>query len=771
MAQLSFDLSGIVGQQPMTRADDVRAMFEPYNRTIQQWQMAKNDVSRVPGVNRLAMLQAQQQVIVKQAEQMATRLRNQQTAQLAALNTARTAAIKASSRGGGGGGGDKNIKNMIDAFKAAGQLKADNPLADFVQALGTLDASLTPVAAAIAQDPDAIKSLRQGQKKAFTALKLDAEQAKAISSSRLGYFNDKDPQNKLLSTAKKIGDATALLGATIELSQGALRADDVEAARSAIADYYGLKVEQVSAEALADVQGQVRQYSENVARDPVERKALQEIGFALQQGAMGGGRGGGGGGGGARVAIPSIPKLSPAKQAALDKYLAALSDDGIAKVGELVGAGMQVGGMMADDRLTQEDITAGIAAYEEARRTGAYTPEQAPLFERRYISLLRQQAEGAENVARQQEGVLQDYEMDAVGRQRAMARQFLDLQNAAEGLRVPLAYEAYGSTFERQVMGEMMDIVRKEGELVYDTGALPMDRERGLGGRGSSARAPHRFAKQLYSMDKSRPGGVQQSDVIPLINKRFRDPRDQERALAYFLAMKEVDSIRAQTGARVEPGQPGQVVQEAQAAMQSVQPTPTPAAGVAGRGATRPTAAPAVETPSDEAKRDPFTADMAGNLLIDPATGAAATAGMTLPREREAAAILGGGGAVTIPAGYPVLPEDVEQYAPEPDYITEPRYSPEGGFGIPIANESAPVGMPRTEYRFDTREGEPLFGPDGKPIINNPRIIGAESVDDFSYLSPRSFFLQDVNPYDFQRRAPLVGPPGARNQGLPRKLV
>ena len=144
---------------------------------------------------------------------------------------------------------------------------------------------------------------------------------------------------------------------------------------------------------------------------------------------------------------------------------------------------------------------------------------------------------------------------------------------------------------------------------------------------------------------------------------------------------------------------------------------------------------------------------------------------MTLPREREAAAILGGGGAVTIPAGYPVLPEDVEQYAPEPDYITEPRYSPEGGFGIPIANESAPVGMPRTEYRFDTREGEPLFGPDGKPIINNPRIIGAESVDDFSYLSPRSFFLQDVNPYDFQRRAPLVGPPGARNQGLPRKLV
>ena len=184
MAQLSFDLSGIVGQQPMTRADDVRAMFEPYNRTIQQWQMAKNDVSRVPGVNRLAMLQAQQQVIVKQAEQMATRLRNQQTAQLAALNTARTAAIKASSRGGGGGGGN-NVKNAIDALKEAGKLKADNPLADFVQALGTLDASLTPVAAAIAQDPDAIKSLRQGQKKAFTALKLDAEQAKAISSSRL----------------------------------------------------------------------------------------------------------------------------------------------------------------------------------------------------------------------------------------------------------------------------------------------------------------------------------------------------------------------------------------------------------------------------------------------------------------------------------------------------------------------------------------------------------------------------------------------------------
>lgn len=596
MAQLSFDLTNIVGQPTRTRADDVRMMFEPYNRTLQQWQMAKNDVSRVPGVNRLAFLQTQQQALLKQSSELATRLRNQQTAYLSSLNAARTAAIKAGGRGRGGPDPLKARELAIDAYKAAGQLQPESALGDFAMGMGTLDASLLPIATKLATTPDARESLRSGKAIGkLASLQLGEEEGKAFAASKAGYLNGEPPPNEMIGKAKRIADAVGMLNATMTASQGTIPASERAQVQAAIAKMYNLDAADVTADSLENTRNAVQAYEKDVAKDPQERTALQQLGAELA--AMSGGAGAAGAGVGAQVDIPEIPKLSPDKQAALDKYLAALSDDGIAQVGERVGAAYQVGGTIEDDRLTEQDVAAGKAAYEEARETGAFTPEQAPLFDRRYVSLLRQQAESAETVARQQEAVLSDYEMDAVGRQRAMARQFLDMQNAAEGLRVPLAYEAYGSTFERQVMGEMMDIVRKEGELVYDTGALPTDRERRLGGRGSAARAPHRFAKQLYSMDQSRPGGVRQSDVIPLINKRFRDPRDQERALAYFLAMKEVDSIRSQTGARVEPGQPVQVAQEAQAAMQAVRPTPTPAAGTARRVATAP--APVVETPAD----------------------------------------------------------------------------------------------------------------------------------------------------------------------------
>jgi hypothetical protein len=724
MAQLSFDLSGIVGQQPRTRADDVRAMFEPYNRTMQQYQMAKNDVSRVAGAPRLQMLQEAATGLKRDNDALAARLRTQQQQYLTALNTQRTAAIKANARGGPRG---PDFKAATEAFKAAGQLISENPIADFAQSMGVLDASLAPVAAALATNPDVVEGLRQNQKVSLAKLQLSDEDSQAISKSRLGYFGNEAPKPEL-ARAKKISDAVGLFNATVELSQG-VTSEQREAFRSGIADFYGLNAEDVSAERLESVRRDVQKYAQDVQKDPTERKALQDIGFA----AMGldpGGAPRAGVGGGARVKVPDIPRLPAGQQMALEKFLTALSDDGIARVGEETGMGY---------RLTQADIDAGRAAYAEAKRLRAYTPEQAPFFSDQFLAKMRQYATGMEGVARQQDVVLNQYEMDSVQRGQLMAQQFLDAQNAAEGLRVPLAYEAYDTAFERDVMGEMMDIVRKEGEKVFDTGSLPTDRERRLGGRGSAARAPHRFAKQLYSMDQSRP--IPPSDVIPLINKRFRDPRDQERALAYFFAMKEVDAIRADTRRPVQPMQPGEVAQQGETAMQEVQRIPPFVQAMMDAEAVSSPAPLAVSQAPRDYSVDPYFETRDATRFDEAQMVDGARSALRFDETQMA------DGSAPI-VGYETV---LDQPTPAPV----------------VGGESVPVGVPRTEQRFD--ETRLLEG--AMPIIGQESVIEPQAS---VYLTPRAFYLNDIGgpqPFGAQARAPLVGPAGSRNYGMPQKLV
>ena len=585
---ISFDLGNITGAPQRTRADDVRAMFEPYNRTMQQWEMAKADVSRVSGAPRLQVLQQRYDTMKSELDSMASALKAEQSAVLSNIAAQRSAALKAGGRSGGLSAKDKlkALELGINAYKGAGALQPETGLRDFAAGMGTLDASLMPIASKIALDPEFRESMRTpGATFALTSLQLGEEEGKAFSSSRAGYINGQDPGEESLRRAKKIGDAVGLVNATMEFSGGVgdITPKQRAGVEAAIAEMYGLKPGDLSAESLEKVRNVVQMVAQDTAQDSTERTALQQLGAELTNLAAGGGAAGGGGSAAARVRIPNIPRLSPQMQADLEKYLTALSDDGMVVAGELTGMG---------HLLTEDDIQRGKAAYDEAKRIRAYAPGQASLFNDTYLTRLRQLSDRNEKVLRQTTAVLDDYEMDSVQRQQIMARQFLDAENMAEGLRVPLDYEAYGSAFERDVMGEMMDIVQKEGELVYETGALPADRERRLGGRGSSARAPHRFAKQMYSMDKSRAGGVGEADIIPLINKRFRDPRDQERALAYFLAMKEVDTIRAQTRRPVEAGQPMKVAAQLERTVQPEAPAPLPQGRTRGVQAAAPVAPP-----------------------------------------------------------------------------------------------------------------------------------------------------------------------------------
>ncbi len=472
-----------------------------------------------------------------------------------------------------------------------------------------------------------------------------------------------------------------------------------------------------------------------------------------------GGRGG--------ISASQLKALSPAKlpvemQADLERYLTALSNDGIARAGEETGMGYI---------MTAADIEAGRAAYQEAKRLGAYTIEQAPLFNDLFLAKVRQSATSREALSRQREGVLSDYEMTGVERQQQVARQFLDMRNAAEGLRVALPYEMYGSAYERDVMGEMMDIVQKEGDLVFESTSLPTDRERRLGGRGSKARKPHQFAKQLYSMDKARPGGVSQAEVIPLINKRFRDPRQQEVALAYFLAMKEVELMGQQTGRKVEPMDVDETLAIAEQVV-TPPPPPTPAAAPATRTERRLPRATDVTPGSWRCWRDPCR--RVGNPLADGT--AAMQAAMADKLNYVSAAEPGlqympAGAAFERPAGA----SDSQVAMAE----TDPAFNPETGapiymggqYGITPASPTLGFGamVQDPNLTFSEAEDAPT---DVELLGQEIDIQNQGRLNESGRFLPRDAFLLDPQPYNRQvRNALLPGPPGSRNVGNRRKLV
>jgi hypothetical protein len=800
MAALTFDLSGILGPQPATRADDVRSMFDGYNRTMQYWEAAKADVSRVPGVPRMNMLEQRYNEIKKEQDDLATRLRAAKTQALADQSALRSAAIKSGRRGGSGMNAIEQGRKLLDT---ATKYEADVPGMELSTSFGKLPLNLAAVAQGAALTPAQVENIRSGKPMNVSTLNLGEETSKAFAQSKLGFVAG--ASDETTRKYKKISDAAGMVEAVVNLSGGGLNRD--EAVASVAATYPGVDPADLEPGRLNELRGAVTRHVETLrpAQSPAQA-ALEARGIGLLSGGMGGGGRGG-------ISASQLKALSPAKlpvemQADLERYLTALSNDGIARAGEETGMGYI---------MTAADIEVGRAAYQEAKRLGAYTIEQAPLFNDLFLAKVRQGATSRETLGRQRNAVLSDYEMTGVERQQQVARQFLDMRNAAEGLRVALPYEMYGSAHERDVMGEMMDIVQKEGDLVFESTSLPTDRERRLGGRGSKARKPHQFAKQLYSMDKARPGGVSQAEVIPLINKRFRDPRQQEVALAYFLAMKEVELMGQQTGRKVEPMDVDETLAIAERVVTPPTPPtpPTPAAPPPTRTERRLPRAADVAPPRGEIGEtlvdefgNPLTDGMQGETLVDefgnPLTdgmqGALATSsavdGLTLLGEsmkdmpaveidRQStdyrdpyAPTVANLGSHTVPRTYrdarpPQVPPGLglEGY----DQVVVPFVGQ--GLGLEGYDQVVPIvgqGLGLEGYQ-NAVPGAAYENLSSDQILMLQGEMGSQNtgrLNESGRYLPRDAFLLDPQPYNRQvRNALLPGPPGSRNVGNRRKLV
>ena len=511
---------------PDTLGNAIFYRYYPYQATLARWDRTSAEAAANPYTTRLQMLQ--QQLDTERAElmQMMRALSAGATPMELRLEAEQRAALaRAGRRGGGGGGGDDPIRKLKALQMASGitgqagrtvllapgmNLRAgvgdlappsDAVLkfnADAAQKLQTAGpARQAQMAAALAQDPRIA---------AVKAVGADGETSlKAVAAARQAVIQGMDPQ---------------LAGAIYGVPAGATTEEG----------FFAVKQQLQSA-----TEGGVEAPTTDTLAAPLAEEAAR-IALAFAEGAGGQGAGGRGAGAGAAVETVDPDKvLSEAERLAVQRYIVALANDGVATEEEY-----------------GEGFDAGKAAYEKAANLGEYTRAQAPYFNPEFLTRLGQVAQTKEAEGEQRSKFLAREERTPAEIEREQAKLFLESEMRAQGL-VYLDPADYPD-----VAPWRLDTVPRAMRLLRDEGvdALIAPVEAGI------KASPPEYGRMLAMMQ-----GVTADEARELARKKFKNDERADLAVDYFFATKAAQQRGAMT----------KVQQNAAAAAGAAAETPPPA--------------------------------------------------------------------------------------------------------------------------------------------------------------------------------------------------
>ena len=270
--------------------------------------------------------------------------------------------------------------------------------------------------------------------------------------------------------------------------------------------------------------------------------------------------------------------LSEAERLAVQRYIDALADDGVAKPEEY-----------------GEGFEAGEAAYEKAANLGLYTRAQAPYFNNEFLKRLGSVAQLKTEEGETRQQFLEREERTPAEIEREQARLFLESEARARGL-IFLDPRDYPDKprWWLDTVPRAMRIVREEGvdALLADvTTEQGEQRQR----RPGFTQDPAEYGRTLALTTK-----ITGTEARALAQKKFKNDERADVALDYFYATRGAQNRRATMTQ-------AQLKQEAAQAKQAPPPTPAAPAPAPPPAAPTPAAPPAAPEASPRLYPPPGT--------------------------------------------------------------------------------------------------------------------------------------------------------------------
>ena len=561
--------------------------YYPYQATLARWDRASAEAARNPYEQRLAMLQAQLDTERAELMQMMRALSAGPTALEIQQEAAARAATAAAGRRRGGGGGRQGdrledlLKGTRITQSTAGTL-LEAPTEDLRAELRAGGAPQQPSAAGVKINQIAANALQQVPDRA------DAIAAQLRSDPSVAALARDPEQRKLLAAdmAARSGNpglAVAVWGALPDSASAASGAPQ-------------LRVE-------PQKETEVNRYIVEETEKELRRR----------EGARAAGAGGGGGGGAATQAVDPNTVLSEAERLAVQRYIDALADDGVATAEEY-----------------GEGFEAGAAAYEKAANLGLYTRAQAPYFNNEFLKRLGSVAQLKTEEGKTRQQFLEREERTPAEIEREQARLFLESEARARGL-IFLDPRDYPDKprWWLDTVPRAMRIVREEGvdALLADvTTEQGEQRQRRFG----FTQDPAEYGRTL-----ALTTNIKGTEARALAQKKFKNDERADVALDYFFATRGAQNRRAKMSQ-------AQINQEAAQAKQAPPPTPTAPTPAPLPAAPAPAAPPAdvpAQTEEDELAGIVFQ-PASPELVVEPrvtrATSPAENAALSAIEQMEA---------------------------------------------------------------------------------------------------------------------------------------
>ena len=478
-------------------------------------------------------------------------LAQKQKAAQAKLNAAR---IKAASKTGVRGA---SFKEIVDAVKGYGDLVNDaasmyDERVDVSDVASTLDRaksygnidSLKPAAiGAMQQLSQTIGRDGFDPRQLLVIAKSDAEGANAIQQIQ-GSADE-------LKRGSAAAAMTELLTDKTRMGQKVM---SESAAAQVAADMFKVPAHAATAKGKQLIQQQLFGEMKNiVAESEAEKKSYKVVQPLMNELIRMAINGDGGKALAAERKRQAAKKLTPDERGALDLFIAALRNDGMV---DFTGETVTIDGV--ERPLSPEELKAGKAAFDKAKKFGAYRVDEAQWFDEEAMDQFRSSLKYGADADKARAEALARGSRTPDEVQREMAERFLRTATAAEDLEVYIPAERVSNRFEAQALGGAMHIANREGNLVFEQTREAPDRKRRLGGLGPVATGPLRAAQDVYRQLAPGDQPVLPADlkdgVEQLRRKYANNPKKAMLAVQYLLAQNMVRERAQQNPASAEPG-------------------------------------------------------------------------------------------------------------------------------------------------------------------------------------------------------------------------
>lgn len=518
---------------PDTLGNAIFYRYYPYQATLARWDRTSAEAAANPYTIRLQMLQQQLETERAELMQMMRTLSAGATPMELRLEAEQRAALARAGRRGGGGGGGGSRDFLVDLERG------QRIIGGGVKTQGVFPFEAADLAGGGAPAPSAAATRFNAEAAATLGSLPLARRAAAVAA----YAASGDVAAIKRGYVDGVPDAAGLAAARNLVEQGATPED---AAR-----IYGLpegSSDVLTAEGYAAATaalggaGLQEPASAGFAED-ISAMAMEELRRRQSGAGRGGGRGAGGGGATVQAVDPD-KVLSDTERLAVQRYIEALADDGVATAEEY-GDGFEE----------------AKAAYTKAANLGEYTRAQAPYFNPEFLNRLGTVARTKTAEEEQRGKFLEREERTPAEIEREQAKLFLESEMRAQGL-VYLDPADYPD-----VAPWRLDTVPRAMRVLRDEGADALLAELKPGIKVD----PREYGRMLANME-----GVTGDEARSQAQKKFKNDERADLALDYFFATKAAQQRRSQMTRAQE--------QAAEAAATAA-PAPAPAPAEQRRGA------------------------------------------------------------------------------------------------------------------------------------------------------------------------------------------